>query len=293
MTKAMTFNRLLRDPLLHFALLGAAIFAVFALRGEPDADGRRIVVGAGDVTNLVQAMAMLYGRPPTEAEILALVEPTIREEILYREALVLGLDRDDTQVRQRLVEKMSFLSEDLMSAESPDEAALKAFFGDHSEFFEEPGRRAFEHLYFSPSEHGADIRSAAESALAALADANTGDVAAAYRAAARNSDAASRDELQREFGAEFAEALFAVPDDGAWHGPLQSLFGMHVVRIAERHAARRPPYEEVRDRVEAAYLAERRRLANESAYRAMRERYDVVIEVPDDLRQRWQRTSGE
>jgi hypothetical protein len=290
--ETMTIERLLRDPLLHFVLLGAAIFVVFAVRGERAADTRQIVISAGEIASLSQAMAMLYGRAPTEAEILALVEPTIREEVLYREAIALGLDRDDVQVRQRLVEKMSFLSEDLAPAEPPGEVELRAFFDERPELFEEPGRRGFEQLYFSPSEHGADMRADAEAALAALVSEQATAVAERYRAALRQTQEASRDELRSEFGDEFADAIFAVPDDGDWHGPLQSLFGMHVIRMTALSAARRPPFEEVRGRVEAAYLAERRRLANESAYQTMRTHYDVVIDVPDDIRRQWQQATG-
>jgi len=281
--------KFLKDPLVHFVALGAAIFAIFALlETEPGAGDRRIVIPAVEIDGLWGAMSMLYGRAPTEDDIALLIEPRIREEVLYREALALGLDRDDSQVRQRLVEKMTFLSEDLMPAEPPSDAELAAYFQDNQQTFIEPARVDFEQLYFSPSTHGDGITAAAEAALAALTEgadpAELGDSSTVPRERV----AASAEDLSADLGEDYATSVLALPADRVWHGPISSFFGVHVVRVTARTEARTPALEEVRDQVLSAFTAERRRNANEQAYQALRGRYDIVIEIPDAVREAWQ-----
>ena len=281
--------KLLKDPLAHFVLLGAAIFVLFALLDdEPGADERQIVIPEAEIDGLWGAMSMIYGRAPTREEIEQLVEPRIREEVLYREALVLGLDRDDSQVRQRLVEKMTFLSEDLIPAEPPSDAQVAAFFEANREAFVEPARVNFEQLYFSPSAHGDNLMAAAQEALAALAGGADPDTLGDSSTVPRLREGASAEDLSADLGEEYAAGVLALQPDGAWHGPIRSFFGVHLVHVTARTEARAPALEDVRERVVSALNAERRLNANEQAYRDLRERYDVRIEIPDAIREAWQ-----
>ena len=281
--------KFLKDPLVHFVLLGAAIFAVFAvLENESGTDERRIVIPEAEIDGLWGAMSMLYGRAPTEADIAQLIEPRIREEVLYREALALGLDRNDSQVRQRLVEKMTFLSEDLIPAEPPGDAELAAFFDANRETFIEPARVDFEQLYFSPSAHGDGITAAAEAALAALAEGADPNDLGDSSTVPREREAASAEDLSADLGEEYATSISELPADQAWHGPIRSFFGVHLVRVTARTEARVPTLEEIRERVLSAFNAERRRNANEQAYQQLRGRYDIRIEIPDAVRETWQ-----
>lgn len=281
--------RFLKDPLVHFVLLGAAIFGLFAvLEDDSGTEERRIAIPEAEIDGLWGAMSMLYGRAPTEADIEQLIEPRIREEVLYREALALGLGRDDSQIRQRLVEKMTFLSEDLMPAEPPSDAQLSAFFETNREAFVEPARVHFEQLYFSPSVHGDGIMAAAEAALEALAEGADPDALGDSSTVAREREAVSAEELSAELGEEYAAGVLALPADQAWHGPIRSFFGVHLVRAISRTEARTPALGEIRERVASAFNAERRRDANEQAYRELRGRYDIVIEIPDAVREAWQ-----
>ena len=281
--------RFLKDPLTHFVLIGAAIFGLFGLlEDEPAADDRQIVIPEAEIDGLWGAMSMIYGRAPTEADIEQLLEPRIREEVLYREALALGLDRDDSQVRQRLVEKMTFLSEDLIPAEPPSDEDIRVFFESNREAFVEPARVDFEQLYFSPSAHGGGIVAAAEDALAALADGADPDTLGDASTVPRVREAASAEDLSADLGEEYATGVLALPADGAWHGPIRSFFGVHLVRVTARTEARPPALEDVRDRVVAALNQERRRDANERAYQDLRGRYDIRIEIPQAVRDAWQ-----
>jgi hypothetical protein len=277
----------LRAPLVHFIVLGAAIFGFFAVldRASPD-ESRRIVVSEAEIASLWQAMAMLNGQPPTEAELYQLVEPMIREEVLYREALALGLDRDDSQVRQRLVEKMTFLTDDLFAADEPTEDELEAFFEASGAGFEEPARVSFEQLYFSPSLHGESLVTDAEAALRRLAEGV--EVRGDASGLAPVLEDVSEQALRAELGQSFAADVFALDADGVWHGPLRSQFGLHLVRLSERSEARRPRLDEVREQVVEALLRQRRQQANDAAYAQLRDRYEIVIELPELARAAWQ-----
>lgn len=278
-------SKLLKDPLVHFVLIGAAIFAGFALRDQFSSnDPRRIVVTEAEVESLWQAMSMLSGQAPTEADIRQIVEPRIREEVLYREALALGLDRDDSQIRQRLVEKMTFLTEDLLPAEPPSEAALAAFFADNADAFAEPARISLEQIYFSPSEHGQAVEAAAAGALAELEAADGAGRTAEEPVPTRRYERVTAAELRRELGEAFATAVLGLPADGAWYGPIRSLFGAHVVRVTAIEAQRVPALADVRGRVLEAFTEAERRRVNEAAYEDLRARYDVVIEISERIR---------
>lgn len=273
---------------MHFVLLGAAIFGYFAVIEDAARNDQRIVVTEAEISGLWQAMSMLYAEAPTEADIRQLVEPRIREEVLYREALALGLDQDDSQIRQRLVEKITFLTEDLLPAEPPTEAELAEFFIANRPAFEAPARLSFEQIYFSPSEHGDGIVAAAEAALASMTSRGEAAVVGSSSTVARQYESVTAEELRSELGAEFADGVFAFAPDQAWHGPLRSLFGVHLVRVTARSDARQPALAEIRERVQAAFNAERRRVANEAAYQSLRARYDIAIEIPESVRSQWQ-----
>jgi hypothetical protein len=273
-----TMLKILKDPLVHFLAIGAALFVLSAWHGESIRGGReRIVIGAAQVAQARDAAALLQGRTPTEAELAALVEPAVREEVLYREALALGLDENDDEVRRRLIEKMQYLTQDLADPEPSSEADLQAFYAASPERFAIPELVTFDQVYFSPSARGAALRSDADAGLAALragaAPATVGD-----RTPLRETyENAPRAQVEVLFGAALAEALFT-PAPGDWMGPHESDFGLHLTRLRSRSAARLPPFDEIREQVVAEYGAERRRERNEAEYRRMRDRYDVVIE---------------
>ncbi len=271
-------SRLIKDPLVHFLAIGAALFAVSAWRGEsvpPD----RIVVTAEQVAQARAAAAALQGREPTVEELEALVEPTVRDEVMYREALALGLDVNDDEVRRRLIEKMSYLTQDLADPEPSSEEALRQFYEASPHLFTIPALVSFDQVFFSPGARGAALDADAAAGLAALrsgrAPSEVGD-----RTPLRESyDDAPREQVAVLFGDELAAALFGA-EPGEWSGPFRSDFGLHAVRLRGRTVERLPPYDEIAARVAEEYGAARRREANERAYREMRARYDVVIELP-------------
>ncbi len=274
----------LREPLLHFLILGSAIFLLADLVGDP-AGGRadRIRLTAGDVELLRQGFQRTWQRAPSAAELAGLVEDRVREEIYYREALALGLDRDDTIVRRRLRQKMEFLSEDL-AAELPTDADLEAWLGANPERFRVEPRIHFRQVFLSRDRRGDRLRADAERLLAGLRagdgrpdPAELGDPIPLPAEAGE----LSASEVARLFGGEFAAGLFELAP-GRWEGPIDSAYGAHLVLVRERVPGRDPPLAEVREAVAREWSAERRSRAREDLYRALRARYDVRVEAPPE-----------
>ena len=270
----------LRDPLVHFLLVGAALFAFFMWRGEAGSDDpQRIVITGQQIRELREAAAVLQGREPTRAELEALLEPAIREEVYYREALALGLDVNDDEVRRRLVEKMQYLTEDIADPEPASEEELREFFANAPERFTIPALVTFDQVFFSPSARGESLDADAAAALEALRDGAAPTELGDRTPLQDRFVDASRDRVEVLFGADFTAAAFALPP-GDWSGPYRSDFGLHLIRVISRSDAREPEFDEVRAQAAEMFAADRRQRANAAAYAEMRERYDVVVEWP-------------
>ena len=176
------WRRWLREPLLHFLLIGMALFLGYrALNPNPDAGAQsnRIELTENDLRQMSVAW-LAQGRPaPTPEQMGHLVEQRVREEILYREALALGLDKGDTIVKRRLAQKMEFLAEDLSALREPTGSELKSWFQNNAERFALPPRISFRHLYFSPDRRGPRARTDFEQALGEIKNEPAGAPAAA------------------------------------------------------------------------------------------------------------------
>ena len=274
----------LREPLIHFLALGAALFILYGL--VTGNDGRRatgdvIEISGAEIAYLTQNWARQWGRPPTPEELGGLVDEFVREEVLYREALAMGLDSDDTIVRRRLVQKLEFLAEDLAMYVDASDGELDEFFASRSDVYRIPARLSFTHIYFSPDQRGETAEADARRVLAALG----GETEPPLRAPDRGDrfmlqyDYArqSPQDVERLFGSGFAEGLFAL-EPGSWQGPITSGYGMHLVRIDDRVEGRMPDLEEVRERVQIDFDADRRRRARELFYTEALKNYDVRVD---------------
>jgi hypothetical protein len=269
--------RLLKDPLVHFLLIGVALFVVSAWRGEMIRAGReRITITAEQVSKARDTAALTQGRELSPAELNDVVESMVREEVLYREALALGLDKNDDEVRRRLVEKMNYLTQDLADpASSPEE--LRAFYTASPELFTIPPLVSFDQVFFSPNERGDRLEADAAAGLAPLRAGKSPDQVGDHTPLRATYDDAPRDQIRVLFGDPMADALFTAPP-GDWTGPFRSDFGLHLVRLRSRTEARLPPYDEIAARVAEEFGAKRRREANEAAYRRLRANYNVIVE---------------
>jgi len=275
--------KLLKEPLLHFLVLGAAIFGIHAWRqgGVADGDaanGKRIDVNAATITRLREGWTRQFQRTPNAEDMHGLVEAHIREEVLCREALAMGLDRDDTIVRRRMAQKMEFLTQDISTAVAPDEAAVVKFFADNAERYAKPAQVSFRHVYFSKEKRGEKLAADATEALRALAQPGVSDevFGDSFLQGFDFSDQGEQD-LSSIFGREFALSVMKVPT-ATWSGPITSSYGLHLVRVTRRVEPRPVELAAVRDAVMRDFLDERRRVANDDVLEQMRQNYDVVID---------------
>ncbi|HEV7402176.1 MAG TPA: peptidylprolyl isomerase [Chthoniobacteraceae bacterium] len=273
-------KKLLKEPLLHFLALGAVIFALHAWREarRPAAHAEaRIEVTAAVIERLRAAFERQFGKSPDEAEMRGQVTAHIREEVYCREALALGLDRDDMLVRRRLAQKMEFLTGDLAGAAEPVETDVVAFFDKNAARYAKAGRVSFRHVYFSKEKHGAGTEASAVEALAALLKGTSDETLGnpflhGYVFAEREPS-----DVVAAFGADFASRLAALPE-GVWSGPVASTYGMHLVRIEGREQPRAVQFAEVRETVLRDFRDEQRNAVNRAVFDRLRERYQVAVD---------------
>jgi hypothetical protein len=273
----MRMPKLLKEPLVHFLALGALIFAGYeAMNQGVETDAGRIVVTQGRIDNLGTAFNRVWQRPPTASELNGLIQEHIREEVLAREAMALGLDNDDTVIRRRLRQKMEFIANDLAVPEEPAEVELEAFLVNHPELFRVEPRFTFRQVYLNDGKHDVDIpRLLAELNLpGAKIDFRTlGDVTMLYPAL---TDVTASD-ITSQFGEGFTRQLEQIPI-GRWEGPVTSGYGLHLVFIEERTSGSLPKLADVRERVAREWTDARRREGNERFYQELLKRYVVTIE---------------
>ena len=272
---------LLRQPLFQFLVLGAVLFGLYAIFGQKqEAESKEIVITNQQIALLATMWEKQWRRPPTPQEMQGLVESFIREEVLYREALAMGLDRDDTVVRRRLAQKIEFLAQDLATQGEPGDAELRTFFAENSERFEIPARVTFTHVYLNLDERSEAVFDDADRILGALrAGADPNQQGDRFMLQSRYVGL-DRQGVARNFGSQFAESVFALTSDD-WEGPVQSGYGLHLVRIEGREEAYLPPFEEVRLRVRDEFISNRRREVDELFYQRLREGYTITVEEPD------------
>ncbi|HET9793834.1 MAG TPA: peptidylprolyl isomerase [Thermoanaerobaculia bacterium] len=274
-------KRVLREPLLHFVVLGAAFFVAYGLgRKSGSGEPRKIVVTQGQVEHLVTGFARTWQRPPSSEELAGLIRDQVREEVYCREATALGLDKDDSVIRRRLAQKMEFISNDVAARVEPSDADLNAYLQTHAEGFRLEPRFTFRHVYLDPERHGADLaRDTARLLVQLTAAGDTADVSALGDPflLEHELDGAPAGDVARQFGEPFAKALARL-DTGRWQGPVESGYGLHLVFVRERTEGRVPALSEVREAVRRAWDDERRSNANEKFYRELLKRYTVTIE---------------
>jgi hypothetical protein len=268
----------LREPLVHFFVIGAALFMLYG--GSEAERPDRSVGDAARVEQLAFGFSRVWQRPPTETELAGLVEDFVREEVYYREALAMGLDQDDTIVRRRMRQKLEFLSEDLVPLPEPDEAELEAWLTEHADDYRIEPRAALRQVFVSRERHGEGAEARVQELLEQLrrqdADADAVGDASLLPASLALSP---RREIAKHYGDGFAARVVEL-ETGRWTGPVESAFGLHLVFVEVSEAGRVPALAEVRQAVERDWEAARRDEANEAFYQALRGRYEVTVDVP-------------
>jgi len=274
-------KKLAREPLVHFLVLGALLFAVYGLlnRNSEPVPGQ-IVVSQGQLASMMESFTRTRQRPPTREEWEGLVRARVREEVYYREALALGLDKDDLIIRRRLQQKMEFVSDDIASQAQPTDAELNAYLQAHPDKFRLEQQFTFRQLYLNPEKHGPNLARDAAQLLAMLNKAG-GDTRFAVKGDPfvldHNFTALPPSEISRQFGEAFVTKLGGL-QPGHWQGPIESSFGLHLVFISERTESRLPALAEVRDAVRREWDDAQRLETNEKFYQELLKHYTVTIE---------------
>lgn len=268
----MTLPGWTREPLVHFLTGGALLFALFAWRGEePDPASRIIEVTRADQAQLALRFEATMQRAPTDAELDGMIGQYVREEVLYREALRLGLDRDDPIVRRRLAQKMDELAGATAETAAVSQAVLRAWLHDHPERFAQEQAYSFDQLWFAS-------RTEAEAGLARLKGGADWRAVGEQLALPASVERRTASEISSSFGMAFLDAISGKPADAIWSEPVQSGYGWHLVRLREKRIGKVPPFESIAELVEndwrSATIAERR----EQAFELLRDAYRVEID---------------
>ena len=272
-------SRLIHEPLIHFLIAGVLIFAVYnafdedAIESSPNA----IVIGDSEMRFLRAQYEKLWGRPPADYQLAPLVKEFIREEVLYREGVAMGLDQDDVIVRRRIGQKMEFLIGDLAVPAEPDDETLAKHLEANRDKYLEPPRLTFTHVYFNVDRRGEQARTDAEAARAELGNRERAPEVGDRFALSVDYAGKTVREVDQTFGPAFGEQLLDAPV-GEWFGPVESAYGLHLVRVLGRTEPRLPDFNELRDRLSTDYTFETRRAANALALERLTERYRIVFD---------------
>jgi hypothetical protein len=271
--------RLLREPLLQFLLLGALIFASYEWLSGSVAAPDEIYVSAGRQQNLRAAFEQTWRRAPDEREMAGIIDDFVRQEIAYREALKLGLDKEDTVLRRRMQQKFELLTDDLFEPEVVDPEVLESWYAENASRYRLPAVLTFRQIYFNTE---IDAAAAADEAMQLLGQLR---VAGAAELAAEAGDPTllppvstniMATDVARRFGPEFAAAIASLPV-GEWSGPVESAFGIHLVKVETRLDGRVPEFGEVSEVVRRDWAVEQRAEQTAAFYNELLEQYDVVI----------------
>lgn len=280
-------KRFLTEPLLHFLLLGAAIFIVFEGMSDTGTDEQgEIIVTQARIGGLADKFSRTWQRPPNEAELNGLIQDYVREEAAVREAVALGIDRDDSVIRRLLRQRLEFVAEDATTQVEPTEAQLADYLAKYAEDFRSETSISFSHVFFNPQARGAALatdtaqlrarlnavagQEIEPTQLVELGDATLLD---------RQFTALPLSAVAQMFGEHFAEALRALAP-GQWSTPISSAYGEHLVYVRERVPGLVPPLAEVREAVHREWINARRGAALDQYYAALLQRYRVTVEMP-------------
>jgi PPIC-type PPIASE domain len=274
----MHIRKLLGEPMLHFLLIGIALFGAYRWMSPGDSGAGRIVITHGVVDDLVTQHVAARGREPSATELNHLIESYVRDEILYREGVRLGLERDDVVVKRRVRQKIEMIAEEDASTRAPTDADLSAYLRANPTRFVQPAILTFEQVFLGQSTADPGVVHAVAVAHQALRNGTDPEELGVPTLLPHRMTQIAADLVARDFGASFAAALEKVPV-GEWVGPIDSSFGAHYVRVSDRTPAEAPQLADVRDHVVREWENERRQRARNDAYTKMRGEYQVSIEA--------------
>jgi parvulin-like peptidyl-prolyl isomerase len=278
-------SKILREPLLHFLLLGLLLFGLFdLLSGQQGGSDRRVVISQAMVNEIAQGFQATWQRPPSAQELKGLLDTRVREELMYREGVAMGMEDNDPVIRRRVAQKVEVMAEESALQDAADGAELERYLQDNAQRYALPAEVAFEQVLFDPDKHGANLQADLSAALqrlqAGIAPDQVGDRTQLPATVALT----PADLVAREFGEPFAAALPGLPV-GSWAGPVPSGFGWHLVRLHSLTPARAATLADVRKAVERDWENDRRMQGKQAFYDQLADKYEVIIEPSSEVLQ--------
>ena len=256
--------------LLSFLCIGLIILIVDIWFYSSNQD-KTIVLYDDEINSLIETWTVQVGRPPNDQDLQGIINQLVEEEILYREALNLGLDKDDIIIKRRLAQKIGFLKQEEQS-DLPSESELKAYFKSRETNYYMDRRLSFSHLYFSKEKNGPER---ALSALKVIQEQNNLPDSDPFLVGKNFINKTSK-EIDRDFGVGFSEN-FITKELGTWLGPFNSIYGTHLVKISQITEAKSPDLEEVKKAVLTDYLLDQKQDSTKNYIKALKKDYEVQI----------------
>jgi len=278
-------TRLFKEPLIQFLIIGGFIYGAYALFGAPEEDFRdtTIVVDSNRINSMISEWESRWNRPPTRQEIDGLIQQYIREDVLYRQAVAMGLNEDDPITRRRMAQKLEFLTSDLAQMQQPSEGELEQFFQESQASYRDPDMISFSHIFIDPdAREDTTLDDAAEILVQLRAVGETTEEALQLgdRFMLQNYFASATElDIRRQLGSGFSEVVMEL-EPGQWHGPVLSGYGVHLVYVYDFIKAPSPVFENVQTRVLEDWHAVKREEFNAQFLESLKSRYEIVI---DDL----------
>ena len=276
-------KKILKGPVIYFFILGFVIFGLHSFlnrANQDDIDPFTVEVASADIEWIRSSWEARMKRQPTQQELQGLINRFIRDEILFREASAMDLDDRDLVIQRRLVQKLTFVFEDLAETIEPTDDELKNYMQENQEKYRIPVMISFTHVYFNPDKRK-DVTEEAKNVLARLKSAQSPPEEAVSLGDTIMIDASFRkrspDEVARTLGKAFANELFSAGEMG-WQGPIVSTFGLHLIYIEERIASKMPEFENIREDVKNDFMYERKKQVIDNAYNAVKSRFTILVE---------------
>jgi peptidyl-prolyl cis-trans isomerase C len=276
-------KKIAREPLLHFLLIGAGIYGLYGLSAIDEAgnDERIVNVTSGKIQSLTDQFMKMRSRPPTELELTGVISDYARTQVLYREALAMGLDKGDLVQERRLARKLESMAKSLITPEEPSDEVLLDWYAANAESFKQPDLYTVTQIFFDPDKRERTTLEDAQAALDRLKSLeHIPPDFSAYgdRIMLRNHYSnLSQVQIGKLFGTSFAEQVVKL-EPGVWHGPILSGYGLHLVLLNEVLLVPPPAFEEVKKAVRDEWMAEQITEPSERFIEGLLSRYEIVVE---------------
>lgn len=276
-------KRLVREPLFHFLLIGAAVYALYGVYADSEDTQSElsITVTVREIQSLADQWQRLWNRPPTKNELDGVIRSHVRTKILYREAIAMGLDQGDTVMERRLAQKVEFMAQSLIVPEEPVDEELQAWYAANLSQFKAPDLYSITHIFFNPDTREQSTQEDARAALVALKaldemPADYDDYGDQFMLQSYY-QARSELQLRKIFGSVFVDQVVGL-EPGVWQGPVLSGYGSHLVMINDVVISPVPPFKTVRKRIRDQWMQEEVKNLSERFVNNLISRYEVVIE---------------